>query len=248
MTAEKRIGIIIQARMGSKRLQGKVLMNIDENLSVLELLIRRVKLSKFSDCIIIATTPDDRNLEIIEIAKKFNLFYFIGSEENVLERYYNAALKFSVDIIIRITSDCPFVDPTIIDEMILFFQENAYDYIMNLDIATNFPAGFDTEIFSFKALETIYRLSKTKKEKEHVTIFVQNRPELFSIFYFDDINLKVPENLRLTIDYKEDIFMIREVYKKLKENGKNYDFNLQDVLDIVEKNPKIMNINKKHKK
>ena len=244
MFAKKKLGIIIQARMGSTRLPGKILMKIDEKYRVLDLLIERLKLSKLVNKIIIATTPDEKNSVIVEVAKTHNILCFIGSEENVLERYYEAAKTFNLDIIVRITSDCPFVDPKILDNMIEFYKKNKYDYIMNLDTVSNFPAGFEIEIFSFNTLKRVFHLSKTNYEKEHVTILIQHYPNYFSIFFYNDNHLKVFKDLRLTIDYEEDLIMIREIYKILKEKGKPIDFTLQDVIEIIEENPALMNINK----
>jgi len=244
MFAKIKTGIIVQARMGSTRLPGKIFMKIDEKYRVLDLLIERLKISKLVNKIIIATTPDKKNSAIVEVAKNYNILYFIGSEENVLERYYKAAKTFNLDIIVRITSDCPFVDPKILDDMIIFYRNNNYDYIMNLDTVSNYPAGFDIEIFSFKTLEKVFHLSKTYFEKEHVTIIIQRHPDDFSIFHYNDNTLKVFKDLRLTIDYEEDLIMVREVYKRLKEKGKLIDFTIEDVIEIVEENPELMNINK----
>ncbi|MEE9379266.1 MAG: glycosyltransferase family protein [Candidatus Lokiarchaeia archaeon] len=242
------MGIIVQARMGSTRLAGKTLMKLNENEKVLELLIKRLKLSKSADELIIATTPDEKNSLIIDTAKNYNVLHFVGSEYNVLERFFQAAKKFEIDIIVRITSDCPFVDPKILDSMVDFYKDNNYDYIMNLDEVSNFPAGFDIEIFSFNVLKKVFTLVKNDNEKEHVTKYIQNHPESFSIFPFNDEKIKKFHDLRLTIDYEEDLTMVREVYKRLKEKGKTFNFSLQDVLEIIEEDPIIMNINKHLKK
>ena len=246
---KKKVGVIVQARMGSTRLPGKVLKKLDNKITVLQLLIKRLNLSKKTDVIIIATTPDKENQKIINHSKSRNILFFIGSEENVLERYFKAAKKFKLDIIIRITSDCPFIDPKMLDDMILFFLENDYDYIRNREDAfsenkTNIPRGFDIEIFTFKVLEKTYSLAKTKSEKEHVTYFIYTHPELFKIYYYNIEDLKEFKELRLTIDEKEDLTICREVFKKLKEYGHSLDFSIFDVINIIEENQDLMNINK----
>lgn len=241
---EKRVGMIVQARMGSTRLPGKVLQPLDNSNTVLDLLIKRLKLSKNVDEIIIATTPDEKNSLIIEIARSHNISYFIGSEENVLERYYLCAKQFKLNVIIRITSDCPFVDPVVVDNMIEFYQNNNYDYVKNRDNSTNFPVGFDVEIFSIKILRKVYDLAKTTPEKEHVTFYIYTHPERFSIFSYNLKNLKKFDDLRLTIDEEDDLQMCREVYKILKGIGKPIDFSIFDIINIIEKNPELMNINK----
>ena len=239
----KKVGIIIQARMGSTRLPGKVLRLLDEGEKVLDVLIKRVKLCKKADDIIIATTTDKRNSLIIDVTKTHNVSYFIGSEENVLERYYKSAKEHNLDIVIRITSDCPFVDPKIVDDMIDFYLLNNYDYIMNIHETSNFPRGFDVEIFSLDVLENVYSLAKNKKEKEHVTYYISAHPEDFNIFCYNIENLKKFDKLRLTIDEEEDLILCKEVFKKLRKKGKSLDFSIYDILEIIENNPELMNIN-----
>ena len=246
----KKVGIIIQARMGSTRLPGKVLKLLDKDEKVLDVLIKRMKLCEKVDEIIIATTPDKQNSLIIDVTKTHNVSYFIGSEENVLERYYEAAKQYNLDIIIRITSDCPFVDPKLMDEMIIFYNNNNFDYIRNVDQSTNFARGFEIEIFSFEVLEKVFSLAEKDPEKEHVTYFIYTHTELFTMHSYNIDNLKKIDNLRLTIDEKDDLLMCREVYKKLKEKGKSIDFSVFDIYEIIEENPELMDINKNvvHKK
>ena len=246
----KKVGIIIQARMGSTRLPGKVLKLLDKDEKVLDVLIKRMKLCEKVDEIIIATTPDKQNSLIIDVTKTHNVSYFIGSEENVLERYYEAAKQYNLDIIIRVTSDCPFVDPKLMDEMIIFYKNNNFDYIRNVDQSTNFVRGFEIEIFSFNALEKAFFLAEKDPEREHVTYFIYTHTELFTMYSYNLDNLKKFDNLRLTIDEKDDLLMCREVYKKLKEKGKSIDFSVFDIYEIIEENPELMDINKNvvHKK
>jgi len=243
-TPEQKIGVIIQARMGSTRLPNKVLLELDKNEKILEILLRRMKLSKFLDEIIIATTPDKKNSLIVDVAKSHLVSYFIGSEENVLERYYMAAKEYNLDIIIRITSDCPFVDPKILDDMIVIYKNNDYDYVRNNDETTNFPRGFDIEIFSFKILEKVFSLAKTPSEKEHVTYFIYTHPELFTIYSYNLEHLKRFNDLRLTIDEENDLIICRKVYRRLKQKGKPISFSIYDIIKIIEENPELMGINK----
>lgn len=240
----KKVGIIIQARMGSTRLPGKVLKLLDKDEKVLDVLIKRMKLCKKVDEIIIATTPNKQNSLIIDVTKTYNVSYFIGSEENVLERYYEAAKQYNLDIIIRITSDCPFVDPKLMDEMIIFYKNNNFDYVRNVDQSTNFVRGFEIEIFGFNVLEKIFSLAEKDLEREHVTYYIYTHPEMFTLYSYNLNHLKKFDNLRLTIDEKDDLIMCREVYKKLKEKGKSIDFSVFDIYEIIEENPELMDINK----
>lgn len=241
---KRKVGIVIQARMGSTRLPGKVLKKIYKDDSVLDILIKRVKVCKEIDEIIIATTPDKKNSSIINLAKSYNVSYFIGSEENVLERYYKAAKSYDLDIIIRVTSDCPFIDPKILDEMIITYKNNNYDCLRNSYVDTNFSIGLTAEIFSFTVLEDVFRLAKTTSEKEHVTPYIYSHDELFSIVSFDKEDLKKFKDLRLTIDEEDDLKLCREVYKSLMAKCKSINFSVYDLIEIIEENPELMDINK----
>lgn len=248
---KKKVGVIVQARMGSTRLPGKILTYLDKNERVLDLLIKRLKLSQNLDQIIIATTQNNKDLQIIETAKSHDVLYFVGSENNVLKRFYEAAKYFELDIVVRVTSDCPFVDPYIMDDMIDFYMKKGYDYIRNIEESTNFPRGFDIEIFSFKTLQKVFSLASSKPEMEHVTYFIYTHPSIFKIKAFNYPNLKKIDDLRLTIDEEDDLNMCREVYKRIKKKkGKTIDFTLNDIIDIIEKEPELIEINKKvqHKK
>ncbi len=241
---DRKVGVIVQARMGSTRLPGKVLKQLNENETVLSLLIKRLKMSKNLNSIIIATTPDDRNKSIIEVSKSLDVNTFIGDELHVLKRYFEAASEFKLDIIIRITSDCPFIDPNELDDMIDFYLKENYDYIRNVDESTNFPRGFEVEIFSYKHLEKAYMSAKTKSEREHVTYYFYTHPEFFTVFSYNLQNLKKIEELRLTIDEEADLEACQEVFQKLIENGKGINFSVYDVIDIIEMYPEIMDINR----
>jgi spore coat polysaccharide biosynthesis protein SpsF len=244
---KKKIGIIIQARMGSSRLPGKVLKKLDDHITVLGLLITRLKTCKNIDNIIIATTPDKKNERIIKKARNYNLPTFIGSEKNVLERYYKCAKKFKLDIIVRITSDCPFIDPNILNKMVAFFLKNNYDYIRNRDKATTFPRGLDIEIFTFPILEDVYQKAERASEKEHVTYYIYTHPKEYSIFIY---NLNEPQKingLRLTIDEKEDLLFCKALYQELKKMGKKYRFTINDIINIIKKNKNLLKINKEIK-
>ena len=161
-----KIGIIIQARMGSSRLPGKVLKNLDNNTTVLGLQIQRLKISKKAHIIIIALPQNEENFPIIALAKFYEVLYYQGSEDDVLERYYLTAKKFDIDIIIRITSDCSFVDPYILDEMVDFYVDNKFEYVVNtISPTSNIPVGFDVEIFSFSTLEYLYEIAKNQRRR-----------------------------------------------------------------------------------
>jgi len=246
----QKVGVIVQARMGSTRLPGKILLELDENEKILDVLIKRLKLSKNLNKIIIATTPDERNSAIVETAKEHNVSFFIGSEDDVLERYFFAAKEFELTVIVRVTSDCPFVDPYIMDEMIEFYINNDYDYVKNFDEKTQYTRGFEIEIINFNILKQLYSQAKSRPEREHVTYYIRTHHDLFKIFNFQTENLNQIEGLRLTIDTKEDLLICREIYEKMKKKGKPLNFSLLDIYELINEKPELMNINKhvQHKK
>jgi len=245
----KKIGVIIQARMGSTRLPGKVLKKLYEEDTVLDVLIKRLKLSKKIHEIIIATTPDICNRQIIEKAVENDVAWFIGDEKHVLKRYHDAAKAHQLALIIRLTSDCPFVDPFIIDDMISYYYDHDFDYLRNVDNSTNFSRGFEIEIFSAKVLYEIYHLAESKLEKEHVTYYIYTHPKKFKIGSYNIKNLKFFEDLRLTIDQENDLILCRDVLKRVMEKGFRYNFTVFDVISIIEQNPQLLEINRdvKHK-
>ncbi|MEK7463289.1 MAG: glycosyltransferase family protein [Patescibacteria group bacterium] len=234
---------IIQARMSSTRLPGKVLKKIGGR-TLLEILIERVKRATFVNKIIIATTDKEEDKKIVDLAKKLGLEYFQGSENDVLDRYYQAAKKFKADIIIRMTGDCPLMDPKVIDRVVGFYKENSdkFDYASNVHPPT-FPDGMDVEVFPFEVLKKTWKNAELPSEREHVTAYIANHPEIFkigNILRKDDVS-----SMRLTVDSKEDF----EVVKRIIENFPDKkDFGLEDILDLKRKNPKIFLGNNKYER
>lgn len=230
-----RIGLIFQARANSKRLKNKIFKKIN-NKTILDLFIRRIKRANKVNCIIAATTKNPKDDKTVNISKKNGINIFRGSERNVLSRFYNAAKKYKLDLVVRCNADCPFIDYNLIDKMIQNYK-NSYDYYSNILIPT-FPSGMHIEIIKFNALEKAYSLANKSIDKEHVTPFIYNHRKLFKV-----ANYKNSKNLsfhRWTLDFKEDFLFIKRIYKEM-----NYkeDFNSQSILKILKKKPNIMNIN-----
>lgn len=235
-----KIGAIIQARMGSTRLSGKVLMKINKK-TILNHVVDRVKECKYIDDIIVATSNLKKDDAIIDELNKLNIKYFRGSEENVLSRYYEAAKCYDIDNIIRITSDCPLIDANIIDNIINFYNKNDYELVTNApnDISQRtYPRGLDVEVFSFKILEKAYINASKAYQREHVTPYMyENNKKIY--IYKNDIDYS---KYRLTLDIKEDYELIKCIYENLyKEN--NY-FDMNEIIRFLEKNPSTANINK----
>lgn len=210
--------IISQARTGSSRFPNKVLKEIN-GLSLLEIHIRRLKKVKNVDKIIIATTENERDDSIVTICNKTGVKFFRGSEDNVLERFWLAAKDIETDFIVRVTSDCPLIDPTLIDQMILEMHSLELDYISNT-LKETFPDGQDIEIFSKKALFQAYKNATLKSHKEHVTLFLKensNFQSAYGIFNVKSIerDLDLISDIRLTVDENEDFEVIKFLINRL---------------------------------
>jgi spore coat polysaccharide biosynthesis protein SpsF len=231
--------IIAQARMTSTRLPGKV-MKIVCGKPLLEHFINRLKRVKFADQIVIATTINDIDNQIVDLCKKLEISYYRGSEEDVLGRYYETAVEYGGDIIIRITSDCPVIDPEVVDYLINFFTNNTekYDYVSNT-LERSYPMGMDAEVISFKTLKEAHFNAYEPYDREHVTPFIKKRPQqfrLYNILYKRDIS-----RCRWTLDTPEDLELISKIFESLYYQ--NTFFSLKDMLDQMERTPKWETIN-----
>lgn len=233
------VTVIIQARTGSTRLPGKVLKKV-LGKTILELMVERVKRAKTIDKIVIATTDRPADKKIADLARKLGLDFYRGSENDLLDRYYQTAKKFNADFIVRLSSDCPLIDHEVIDKVAGFYLKNKKncDYVSNTYPAT-YPDGMDTEVFSFKALKEAWQKADLPSEREHLTQYIRNHPEKFK--KRNVRNAKDLHRLRLTLDNPEDFILIKKIFTALY--AKNKYFGLGDILDFLEKNPKLALIN-----
>lgn len=233
------IGCIIQARMGSTRLPGKVLKNLDDHNSVLYYVLNQVQHSKLIDKIVVATTTLSEDDAIVSYCKKMNVEYFRGDSQDVLDRYYQCAKSFSFLNIVRITSDAPLIDPIIIDQVVEKFLSSEYDYVCNTQPRT-FPQGTETEIFSFKSLEKIWQNTTLPSEREHVTPYFYTHPEDFCMFNVQ--NTKNLSNFRWCIDKQDDLDLVRFLVQGIKSRP----IFTEDILQFLDTNPGLKEINKDH--
>ena len=242
MTSLK-IGAIIQARTSSTRLPEKVLLELPygSGVNVLQQVIRRLKVSKKIKHIIVATTTDDADNKIVNIAENENVLFFVGSKENVLERYYLAAKENNLDIIVRITSDCPCIDPEIVDKVISTHLEKNSDYTSNTLLRT-FPVGLDVEVISFKTLEKCYNNAKVDLEKEHVTLYVHKN---ITKFKTENITTDGPDEseIRITLDTEEDYALLCSVFDYLYEFDEFFKY--KEIIRLFKRKPWLSLINKK---
>jgi spore coat polysaccharide biosynthesis protein SpsF len=230
---------IIQARTGSTRFPNKVLEKIN-NKTLLEYYIERVKFSTSLDQIVLATTVNPADNIIEEIAQKEGISYLRGSENDLLDRYYEAAKRNNANIVVRLTSDDAFVDPDVIDRAVKIFQDNylQLDFVNN-HLEPSYPEGLDVEVYAFDALAFAWRHSKLKSEREHVFLSITNYPEKYSIYTFK--NNEDYSFLRWTVDYECDFEMVKKVYKKLYQP--NRIFKYDDLIALYKTNPEIFEIN-----
>ena len=234
-----KIVAIVQARMGSTRLPGKVLKKI-VGIPALEILLARLSRSELISEICVATSHNTENDQLCNAIEEIGYRVIRGSETDVLQRFWDAAAATSADIIVRITGDCPMIDPSLVDEAVQIFLNSDADYVSNVDPPT-FPDGLDIEVFSMQAL-SIARLSATSDyDREHVTPFILNGN-------FKRINLKNAidtSELRLTLDEPDDLDLLRKVFEHFQPN---LYFNFQKVEKFLHENPNLKKINEKIKR
>lgn len=232
-----RIVGIVQARMGSNRLPGKVLLEVDGK-PLLQYQIERMLKASLLDDLVIATTKQEIEEPIIKFCEQLGIPCYRGSENDVLDRYFHAAKHFKSDVIVRMTSDCPIIDPTIIDKVIQFYLDNQFDYVSNTQTRT-FPRGMDTEVFSMTLLEKAYFNARKQYEREHVTPYFYMNPEKFSIGQV--VQKQDFSHLRLTVDTNEDFRLISILIKDLYSQNPNFD--LQAITDMFVREPNLIKIN-----
>ncbi|MFH1202762.1 MAG: glycosyltransferase family protein [Candidatus Omnitrophota bacterium] len=235
-----KIGVIVQARMGSTRLPGKVLKHI-LGKPMLWYLIERLKKSQFSFEIIIATTAKKADLPILKLAAGCKVKTFIGSENDVLDRYYQAAKKNKLDVVVRICSDCPFLSARIVDRVIRYYfkHKKTLDYVSNF-LIPSYPVGLGVEVFTMQALQRCWKAADKAYQREHVTAYIYEHPDLFrlgNVKYSRDLS-----GLRLTVDTRQDLQFTRQVYKRLYKKINN--FSIENISNLLEKELWIHRINK----
>ncbi len=226
---------IIQARMSSSRLPGKVLFDL-EGTPVLGHICLRLKSCKHVDKIIVATSNDSSDDNIFEWGQKNNITIFRGSLSDVLSRYYYAASENDAKVIVRVTGDCPVIDPDIVDELILQLKFNNYDYA---SLVGEFPDGLDCSVMTFKALKQAFLKAKLTSEREHVCPYIEKNPEVFKIFkYYKFHGLG---HHRWTLDEEVDYELIKIIFKALYQ--KNQIFYHHEILKFLSKNESLFDIN-----
>ncbi|MGO4374511.1 NTP transferase domain-containing protein [Paenibacillus sp. MCAF20] len=229
---------IVQARLGSTRLPSKVLMPLMDK-TVLEHVVDRLRKVPLIDEVVIATTIKPSDDAIITEAERIEAAWYRGSEENVLSRYYEAAKQYNADIVIRITSDCPVIDPEVTNETIRFFMDRKVDYASNT-IERTFPRGLDTEVFTMEGLELAYQEAHSADHFEHVTPYFYQNPSRFKLAYYTgDADYS---HYRWTLDTEEDYRHLTEIYNHLYTAGDT--FHWSEAIKLMKRYPALVDINK----
>jgi spore coat polysaccharide biosynthesis protein SpsF len=228
---------IIQARMSSTRLPGKVLFKLEDK-TVLEHVINRVKRSKKINEVIVATSINQKDLAIVKLCAEKDIRVFCGSEDDVLDRFYQAARLIKPKNIVRITADCPLIDWDIIDKVIDVYQKTKVDYISNANPPT-FPDGLDVVVFSFAVLKDAWQKARLLSEREHIIPYIRKNKHKFKC---GNVSNKVDlSGKRWTLDEKEDYIFLKKIFKNLYP--RNHYFTTKDVLEFLKENPKLEKIN-----
>ncbi len=239
----RKILTLVQTRTSSTRLPGKVLLPV-AGAPLLVRMVERLQRSSLIGTIVVVTTTEPSDNAIVELCQNNQIEVFRGDMDNLLERHYQAAKAYKAEIILKIPSDCPLIDPSIVDFVIAYYlqHEGNFDYVSNLHPAT-YPDGNDVEIMSFSALQLAWKNAKRKLELEHTTPYLWENPDLFKIGNVTwPIDKDYSMTHRWTIDYKEDYEFIKAVYEHLYPKKKT--FGLDDILDLVEnQHPEIHLIN-----
>lgn len=227
---------LIQARMGSSRLPGKVLMDL-MGKTVLERVIERVKCSKLVDEIVVVTTIEKQDLEIVKLCSTIGVRVYCGSEIDVLDRYYQAAKLLKPQNVLRITADCPLIDPHVIDKVLEMHLNLNNDYTSNT-LEITYPDGLDVEVMRYDVLEETWKKAILASQREHVTQYIVKCPEFKKGSFINEFDYSAE---RWTLDTIEDYIFISRIYNELYE--KNREFSWLKIIEFLKKNPDVMKIN-----
>ena len=228
---------ILQARVSSTRLPGKVLKPI-LGKPMLQHQVERILKSKKIDKLVIATSNDSSDEAIYKLCKTIKIDCYRGSLDNVLDRFYWTAKRYNPTSIVRLTGDCPLIDPFFIDELINFYMDENCDYASNC-LEPTLPDGLDAEIFTFKALEKAWKEAELPSEREHVTPYINSNPDIFRVRSWKyKIDLS---HMRWTVDEKEDFELVKKIYEQLYNTIP--DFNTDDILNLLKKYQDLTQIN-----
>lgn len=241
MYKNKKIVATIEVRMTSTRLPGKVMLPLAGKPST-ERLVERIKRSKYIDEIVLATTVNEADQPLVDLARKMGIKYFRGSEFDVLSRVLTAAHSVQADIICEVTGDCPLVDHALVDRGIEEFFQQQVDYASNI-VPVSYPIGFDVQVFPVSVLEEVDRLTTDPIDRVHVSYYIYKHPNKFKIYNWSAEGDYYWPDLRVTLDEREDYELLNIIFERLLPI--NSDFTALDVIQLLRREPQLLEINKK---
>jgi len=227
----------IEARMSSSRLPGKVMMKHDGQ-PMIKIMVDRVMSSRLVNDVIVATTVNKNDDELCKYLESKSINFYRGSEENVLKRVLDAAEANGADVIVELTGDCPLIDPTLIDQHIELYLNEDIDYVANTTITNAYPRGSDVQVFSVNTLRDVSKRTSDPDDLENVSLYIYRNPDLYTALKFPAPEYEIPLNARLTLDYKQDLDFINQVFDKLGHNC-----TLEEICSFLLANPDVMKIN-----
>ena len=209
---------------------------------MLELLIERLRRAVRVDQVVVATTDRPADDVIEQLARRLGVNCFRGSSDDVLDRVLRAAQAHKADLIVEMTGDCPLLDPGIVDRTIELFLSGRYDYVSNI-VERTFPRGLDTQVFPVKVLAEVAQVTNDPADRENVSLYIYEHPERYKLG-----NLSAPPelsraDLRLTVDTKDDLALITEIYQRLYP--RKPDFTIYDVIRLLNENPELTKLNER---
>lgn len=240
MTKSPKTVAIIQARMGSSRLSGKVMQPI-AGVPMIDHVVRRTKRVGGIDEVVVATSTHEREQPLVDrVSSMDGVGLYRGPEDDVLRRYYEAAVERDAEAVVRITGDCPLLSPRISTRVVDTYQKcaDSFDYVTNT-LARTFPRGLDTAAFGFDALERAHRCAESRSEREHVTVHIWSNPGEFRLLNIADAVDR--HHLRWTVDTHRDLLFVRRVYDALYRSGEVFEY--EKVLELLERSPELTGIN-----
>jgi spore coat polysaccharide biosynthesis protein SpsF len=235
--------IVVQARVSSTRLPGKVLLPV-AGAPLLRRMLERVRGAQAPFELVVATTTDPADEAVVSLCRRMDVRCFRGHPTDLLDRHYRAATEAGADVLVKIPSDCPLIDAGVIDRVLGHYRENAdrYDFVSNLHPAS-YPDGNDVEVLSFAALETAWREATRALEREHTTPFVWDQPQRFRI---GNVRWETDQDFsmthRFTVDYREDYAFVAAVYEALWTQTRPL-FDLGDILQLLGEHPELLTLN-----
>lgn len=226
--------------MGSTRLPGKMMENLVAGKSTLEVVVERLRRTTIPEQVVVATSEQSQDDVIAEEAARLGVECFRGPEDDVLGRIVAAGRAYEADVICETTGDCPLHDPEVIDQVVACYRDNPdVDYVSNV-LSRRWPHGLDVEVFGHEVIESVAAATDDPKHREHVTTYIRENPDQFGVFNVSPPPSLEAPGLRVTLDYEEDLELIRAVLDRIYDGG---EFDAHDIVEVLEANPELREIN-----